>query len=151
MVKRVGGIAAFLLCLSPGIFADDRADRDKLIGSWEASGAGDGSTSAWTFASKGDVLQITQVEGDKKVAKFECTTEGSPCEIKSAGKKAMISMWFNGPKLVQMETKGSDVLKRRFGILANGSTMEMEIIPVVPTGKTETFQFKRVELSAQAK
>ena len=63
----------------------------------------------------------------------------------------MVSMWFNGPRLVELETKGSEVVKRRFMILPKGDVMEMELIPIVPGGKPETFQFKRVELSARQK
>jgi hypothetical protein len=152
MVKRIGGIAALFLCLSLSLFADDVASRDKLIGSWEAqNAAADSPASAWTIGTKGDYLQVTQLDGDKKVAEFRCKFDGTPCEIKTDGKKATVSMWFNGAKLVQMETKGSNVIKRRFGVLASGNTMEMEVIPVVPSGKTETLQFKRVELSANAK
>ena len=62
-----------------------------------------------------------------------------------------MSIWFNGPRLVEMETKGSEVLKRWFLILPKDDFMEMEVIPIVPGGKTETFQFKRVQLSARDK
>jgi hypothetical protein len=71
------------------------------------------------------------------------------CDVKTAGKKATVSLWFNGPRLVEMETKGSDVVKRRFTILPQGDVMEMEVIPIVPSGKTESVQFKRAQLTAR--
>jgi hypothetical protein len=41
------------------------------------------------------------------------------------------------------------VVKRRFKILPQGDMMEMEVIPIVPSGKTETLQFKRGQLAAR--
>ena len=64
--------------------------------------------------------------------------------LKGAGRKSRISMWFNGPKLVEMETKGSQVVKRRFSITGDGDTLDLETIPIAPAGKVETSHFKRV-------
>jgi len=146
-------LTVILLLFLGGVgLADDHTDRQKLIGSWETQGASDnGSASSWTFSTAENAIRITQLDGNNKVADFECNTMGTPCEIKTAGKKATVSMWFNGPRLVEMETKGSEVIKRRFRILPGGDAMEMEYIPFVPAGKTETFEFKRVQLSAQGK
>jgi hypothetical protein len=141
-----------LLSLGAVAIADDQSDRRRLIGSWELQDeAKSGSASSWTFSTAQNAMRVTQLDGNNKVADFECNTTGTPCEIKTAGKKAMVSMWFNGPRLVEMETKGSEVVKRRFRILPNGDVMEMEFIPFVPAGKTETFEFQRVQLSAQGK
>ena len=91
-------------------------------------------------------MHIKELEGGSEVADFTCGTGGANCEIKTGGKKATVSLWFNGPSLVEMETKGPDVIKRRFRILPANGTMEMEVIPIVPGGKTETYGFKRVQL-----
>jgi hypothetical protein len=144
--------AILLLSLGAVALADDLSDRQKLFGSWEMQGAGEnGPASTWTFLATGNAMRVTQLDGNTKVADFECETGGASCEIKVAGKKAVVSLWFNGPRLVEMETKGSDVLKRRFLILPKDDVMEMEVIPVAPGGKTETFQFKRVQLSVRNK
>jgi hypothetical protein len=132
---------------------DDQSDRQKLMGSWELPGTAEsGATSNWTFSEQGNSIHVTHLEGGTKVADFNCAINGSSCEVKEGGKKATMSMWFNGPKLVQMETKGSEVVKRRFAIVsqgdAAGGVMEMEIFPLVPDGKTETVRFKRTQLSA---
>ena len=140
-----------LLPLCVGALADDQGDRQKLLGTWEPQGVAVESTpaSSWTFSTVRDSMQVTEAEGGKKITDFACGTQGTPCEVKTAGKKATVSMWFNGPSLVEMETKGSDVVKRRFKILPQGDAMEMEVIPIVPSGKTETFQFKRAQLAAR--
>jgi hypothetical protein len=66
-----------------------------------------------------------------------------------AGKKATVSVWFNGPKLVQLETQGASVVKRRFAALPQGEAIEVKTIPIVPDGNGETVRFKREQVSAQ--
>jgi hypothetical protein len=139
-----------LLSWGADALADDQSDRQKLIGSWELQGGtGNSPTSAWTFSTARNAIRVTQLDNSNKAADFACATDGTSCEIKIAGKKAQVSLWFNGPRLVEMETKGSEVVKRRFKILPQGGVMEMEVIPIVPGGKTETFEFKRAQLSAR--
>lgn len=69
---------------------------------------------------------------------------GKECASEDAGRRSKVSMWFNGPMLVELETRGSQIVKRRFRITANGDTMDLETIPIVPPGKSETVHFKRV-------
>jgi len=147
-----------LLLFVAGAWAmgDDRSERQKLIGSWQIQGSAEGDpTTSWTFSDKGKDLHITALEGTNTVADYHCGTTGASCKVKVSGKSTTMSMWFNGASLVQMETKGSDVLKRRFTITpqsdATGDVMEVEIVPITPSGKTETLHFKRTQLSALGK
>jgi hypothetical protein len=71
--------------------------------------------------------------------------------VKDAGRHAKVTFYFNGAKLVQLETRGSKVVKRRFSVDDQGDSMEVEEIPVVPEGKTVIEQFKRVQASAAQK
>ena len=149
-MKHLGSMLGILVLLSAGVVAADDGDRDKLIGSW-VSTAGE-VASGWTFERTGDTFQIKSSVGSSAEATYACKADGQQCAIKTAGKKSSISMWFNGPKLVQMETQGSTIVKRRFAVQATGDTMELEIMPMSPSGKTETIQYKRAPLSsAQAK
>lgn len=149
-MKPVHMTVILFLSWGTAAIADDQSDRQKLLGSWELQGTAENtSSSSWSFSPAKDSIRVTQLEGGNKVADFACGTAGSACEVKTAGKKATVSMWFNGPLLIEMETKGSDVVKRRFKILPQGDVMEMEVIPVVPSGKTETFRFKRAQLAAR--
>jgi hypothetical protein len=139
-----------LLSLGVGALADDKSDRQKLTGSWELQNPAENIPgTSWVFSVTGNSMHVKQLEGGSKVADFACGTEGTPCEIKTGGKRGMVSLWFNGSRLVEMETKGSDVVKRRFKILPASDTMEMEVIPIVPGGKTETFGFKRAQLASR--
>ena len=65
------------------------------------------------------------------------------CDVKEAGKPMKVSIWFNGPKLVMMETRGNDVLKRRFHATDDGMGIDLETIPIVPQGKTEVVRLQR--------
>ena len=130
-------------------FGDTVADRARLIGKWQQDDPA--GKAVWVLESKGDNLQITHSDGAQKPSEYVCNTMGRECTVQDAGKKVHLSLWYSGPKLVEMETRGSDVLKRRFAVSANGDTMEVEVIPIVPAGKTEVLHFKRLQLSADGR
>ena len=53
-------------------------------------------------------------------------------------------MYFNGPTLVQLETVGSDVIKRQFTVREQPDIMELEVIPIIGNAKSETLHLKRI-------
>jgi len=126
---------------------DDFAERAKLTGTWQAQGEGGAANAVWVLESQGDVFHITNSEGDKKIADYACNL-GKECEVKDGGRKVRVTVYFNGPKLVVMETKGDEVVKRRFGAAQQGDTLELEVIPVAPAGKTEMLHFQRLSNAA---
>ena len=85
------------------------------------------------------------------MADFECNTSGRDCTIKSDGKKATVSVYFNGSLLVMMETRGNEVLKRRFGVLAASGEMQVETIPLTGSGKAATERYKRLDAQAASR
>jgi len=81
MVKRILVVVALGLLFALSARADDRADREKLTGSWQPQVASGGALgNGWMFVSKGNSLEVTQLDGEKRVAKFECSTDGTGCE-----------------------------------------------------------------------
>ncbi len=138
---RMATLAA--LVLVSAALADDDALRSKLTGSWQAQGDAK-DVSKWTFERKPDAIHVATSDGSKTLSEFDCKMGGQECDIKDSGHKAKVTVWFLGPKLVETETIGSRVVKRRFAVTGDGDTMEMEIIPIEPQGKTETATFKRV-------
>src|SRR4051812_39704582 len=93
-------IFILLVSLSARALADDQNDRQKLIGSWELQSPSENTTPAsWMFSATGSSMHIKQLEGGNEVADFACETNGKSCEIKVGGKKASVSLWFNGPAL----------------------------------------------------
>jgi hypothetical protein len=91
---------------------------------------------------------MTHTEAGRKIEDFECNTLGKECAVKQSGRQVKVSIWYNGPKLVEMEVHGSEVLKRRFSVAGDGDTLDLEIIPIVPSRKTETLHLKRISVSA---
>ena len=137
-------VCAALLLAAP-VLADDYADRTKLAGTWQAESASTGETpSTWTLEEKGDAMHMTRSEGARKLADFECNTDGKECSVADSGKQMKVSMWYSGGKLVELETRGSDVVKRRFGISAQEDKLEVEVMPIVPQGKPEKIVCKRM-------
>jgi len=117
-----------------------------LVGAWESPGD-DSIHANWMLSVDGDKLHITRLENDRKLADFQCNTAGRECDVKESGKPMKVSIWYNGPKLVMMETRGNDVVKRRFHAVKDGNEIEVEIIPIVPQGKTELLHFYRASTS----
>jgi hypothetical protein len=135
-----------IMFVATAALADDSAARAKLLGRWQPVERATNSPVVWTFENKGsNVLRIVYSIAGQNVSEFQCTATGRECEMTDSGKPAKASMWFNGSKLVQLETKGQDVVKRRFSAAESGEALDVEVIPIVPEGKAEVFHFRRVQ------
>jgi hypothetical protein len=145
----LGAVVLGAVVLAGTAFADDESSRAKLIGAWQQTEAGGKDTvSTWVLKDLGDSMHVTGSNATQTVMDFECATVGKDCDVKESGRHAKISLWFNGPKLVELETRGTLTVKRRFTVTGDGDTMDLETIPIVPAGKTETVHFKRVQPTA---
>ena len=134
-----------ILLLASGAFADDDSCRARLTGRWQQVDGQEDALSNWTLTQgPNDSIHVANSIGTQAISEFECNTMGKDCELKAAGRKSKVSMWFNGPKLVEMETTGAQVVKRRFAITGEGDTMDVETIPIAPPGKVEISHFKRI-------
>jgi hypothetical protein len=138
-LMKVSLVTLSTLLLAGSASAEDHAMRDKLMGKWQSDGSGD----TWTLKETGDSIHVSNSRNTQTVAEFDCNTVGKECAIKSSGHKSLVSLWFNGAKLVELETSGPQVVKRRFTATGNGDTMDLEIIPVAPSGPSATTHFKR--------
>jgi hypothetical protein len=136
-----------VLCVP--LLADDVSDRAKLMGNWQRQDDSAKAATVWLFEMKGAALHITESHGDQKVSECECPPKGSDCEGTVEGKKASVSMYFDGPALVQLMTKGSDVTRRRFAVTGQGDTMEIEVMPIVGADKADTLHLKRIKLTSK--
>jgi len=133
------------LLLAGFALAEDPSIRAKVMGKWQQSDGNGETKSTWTLKDSGDSIHVSNSIDTQTVAEFDCNTVGKECPIKRAGHKAIVAIWFNGAKLVEMETVGSQVVKRRFTVTGDGDTMELETIPLVPSGSSETTHFKRAQ------
>jgi len=125
------------------VLAAGDGDRTRIPGKWQSQA--DGKV-VWVVEDNGNSIHILRSEGDQKVAEFQCAI-GQECQVKDAGKKAKITMYYNGPKLIELETKGDEVVKRRF-TAGDADTMQVEVIPISGEVKAETLTFKRVSVTA---
>jgi hypothetical protein len=142
MKVLVAGLSTLLLAGS-ALTADD-AVRAKLTGKWEQSDGNGETKSTWTLKELGDSMHVTNSSLTGTIVAFDCNIGGKECAIKHAGHKSKVALWFNGPKLIEMETMGTQVVKRRFTVTGDGDTMDLETIPLVPGGPGETTHFKRL-------
>ena len=99
---------------------------------------------------KGTALHITESLGDQKVSEFQCPPKGAECEGTVKGMKATMTTYYDGATLVQFETKGADVTKRRFTVAGPPDIMEIDVMPVVGGDKAETLHLKRTKVSSKS-
>jgi hypothetical protein len=145
MIKRLAVASALLILLAAAVPGDDADPRDKLIGKWQPTTSAKDDSEVWALETVGDSLRLSHTLKQKTEA-VECNTMGRDCEVKLGGRKAKVSLWFNGDALVEMETRGPEVTKRRFS-MAENDTLKLEVMPIVPPGKPETTSFKRAPAS----
>jgi hypothetical protein len=148
MIVPIATLCALLLAGAAS--ADNASARARLMGRWQQSDGNGETRSIWVLEGQGDSIHVANSDGTATVADFECNTVGEECAVKDAARRSKVSMWFNGPKLVELETRGNQVVKRRFSVTGDGDAMDVETIPIVPNGKSEIVHFRRV-LPAVAK
>lgn len=141
-------ISLTALLLGVPVLADDVSDRAKLLGSWQAQDVSGKEATVWVLEMKGTALHISESLGNLKISEFECVPKGADCEGTVGGIKATVSMYYDGSALVQLETKGSDVTRRRFSVPGEPDMMDLEVRPIVGAGKAETLHLKRIKISA---
>src|SRR4051812_2824135 len=123
--------AALILC--GACAADDRADREKLWGTWTSTqGTEKGAPASIILKGDGTTVHVTTTQGTETLSDFECNTMGKQCKVKSAGRDATVTMYFNGPRLVELETNGKEVVKRRYHVSDDGTQLELEVMPIAP-------------------
>jgi hypothetical protein len=112
------------------------AEKPDFSGSWRLDGA-ERQPAAITIQQSGTELNITSADGPESKIEVACTTMGKQCDGRVAGEDVKVSYWFNGPALIEMAIKGKDwVTETRRRLSEDGQKMFVEIIPIVPAGKS---------------
>jgi hypothetical protein len=145
MKLAISAFTAFAVigAVSLPLTADTQSDRDALIGTWTENGGAHG----WVIENTEKGLHMTQTEASASVADFTCATDGHDCDVKISGKKAKVSMYYNGASLIQLETKGDAITKRKFTIDGNG--LKVEVTPMTDKVVTEQHRFDRGQATAR--
>jgi hypothetical protein len=131
------------LAVAACALASDMDQRAKLAGSWRIQTAGSKEASAYTLQALEDGMRISGTDEGKVIVDVNCKM-AQECKIKDEGHSATATMYFNGAKLVENVTLGSRVVRKRYSVTDDGNTMQLEVIPIEPDGKTEVIVFKRV-------
>ena len=147
-MRSVASIATFFviaLCNVPGA----GQERPSLNGTWQFDSSKSElkaikiSAATWVIQEADNSIHITESEGAKsKKVELQCTTDGKECQV--TGDKAKASFWFNGPMLVEMETKGERVTRYRIKISEDGKTLTVEVNHLVPqSDKNDVLVFSK--------
>jgi hypothetical protein len=112
-------------------------DRPNLSGTWQFDGSKSEMHServdaaTWVIHEDESSIQISESEGGAaKNIELKCTTDGKQCKI--SGEKATASFWYNGPMLVEMESKGDHVMRYRMKLSDDGKTLTVNTTSIVP-------------------
>jgi hypothetical protein len=128
---------------SLSLLADTQTDRSGLVGTWNQNGG----THGWVIESSPNGLHMTEMDASAPIADFTCATDGQDCNTKISGKKAKVSLYYNGSALVQIETRGDAITKRKFVVSGNG--LKVEVTPMTGKVVTEERQFDRGQATAR--
>ncbi len=88
-------------------------------------------------------MHVKEVKGAEVHADFSCETNGKACDLNNQGHKSKVSMWFNGSRLVVLETQGDEITRRRFQTSGNADTLNVEVAPMSSRSKIEKLTFVR--------
>jgi|SRR5579864_5591954 len=144
-------LATSLACLGLALFALPGAAQDhpNLAGTWQldASKSEQNNTriasATWVIEEGDNSIHISETEnGNSKKIELKCSTDGKDCDI--PGAKAKASFWYNGPMLVEMETRGDHVNRYRMKLSGDAKTLTVEENSIVPRNdKADVLVFQK--------
>jgi len=119
-------------------------DRSDLSGTWQLDPALSQLHSrvpaqlSWEIEQSGNTIHLVQHTPERKNAdEIRCSTDGHDCKAKDEGRSVVVSFYYNGAALVELETEGQnrDVTKKRMQVSEDGNKLTVDIVHIVPTGK----------------
>ena len=140
-----GAYLALALFALPGV----AQDHPNLAGTWQfdASKSEQNNTkissATWIIEEGDNTIHITEAEnGNSKKVEVKCSTDGKDCNV--PGEKAKASFWYNGPLLVEMETRGDHVSRYRMKLSDDAKTLTVETNSIVPrVDKADVLVFQK--------
>lgn len=88
-------------------------------------------------------IHVREMKGQEVTAEYTCGLDGKECEFKQEGHPAKVSLWFNGPKLVELRSRGNQVTRRRFSFAPDGKSLNVELSEFSPNEKHEMLAYSR--------
>ena len=90
--------------------------------------------------------RVIQERGGKQLTShFSCKTGGSQCDFIEPGKKAKVSLWYDGPALVILKTSPDDssVTQWRLVLGPDGKTLNVDLEELEPVDSTKKLVFDK--------
>jgi len=122
-----------------GAFAEDSA-RPVLSGTWASP---NDASEKLVVEQTDSGIHMQELKGNETKADYECKLDGKDCEFKEDGHPAKVSLWFNGPKLVELVTRGRNIVRRRFTLADGGKKLVVEMSAFSNPDKSETVEYTR--------
>jgi len=97
----------------------------------------------WILSQKSGNVHVQELSGEKVEADFTCSLNGAACQVKEKGHSEKLTFFFNGAKLVEIRERGSKTFEQRLSVSADGKTLTVETVPLMPDQKAETLLFHR--------
>jgi hypothetical protein len=140
--------AGLVLVLSAVPATGQEQERPSFSGTWQFDASKSElhsskiSSATWVIEEGDNSIHISQAEnGKSKKTELQCTTDGKECKFPGDRRD---SFWFNGPMLVDIETKNDRVIRYRMKISDDGKTLTVEVTAIVPqSDKIETLVFQK--------
>jgi len=127
------------LAFASGVFAQDSA-KPQLSGTWALP---NDATEKLIVEQTDSGIHMQELKGSETKAEYKCNVDGKDCEFKEDGHPAKVSLWFNGPKLVELVTRGKNVVRRRFTLADGGKKLVVETSAFSNPDKSETLEYTR--------
>jgi hypothetical protein len=137
-----------VLVLSAAVAVGQEQEHPSFSGTWQFDASKSEvhsskiSSATWVIEEGDNSIHISQTENGKaKKTELQCTTDGKECKFPGDRRD---SFWYNGPMLVDMETKNDHVIRYRMKISDDGKTLTVEVTPIVPqSDKIDTLVFQK--------
>jgi putative lipoic acid-binding regulatory protein len=137
-----------VLVVLAAVAAGQEQERPSFSGTWQFDASKSElhsskiSSATWVIEEGDNSIHISQTENGKpKKTELQCTTDGKECKFPGDRRD---SFWYNGPMLVDMETKNDHVTRFRMKISDDGKTLTVEVTPIVPqSDKIDTLVFQK--------
>jgi hypothetical protein len=122
--------------------------KPNLSGTWQLDASksefhnGKIDSATWVIDERNNSIRISETEKGKTI-EVQCTTDGKDCKT-GGDNKATTSFWYNGPMLVEFETKGDLVTRYRMTLSEDGKTLKAETTSIVPqNNQMDVLVFKK--------
>ncbi len=123
-------------------------------GVWELDAARSqapaGETITYNIQDSSGKVTFTRViherDGKEITSHFSCATGGGQCEFDEGGRKAKVSLWYDGPSLVVLKTDGpreDAVTQWKLTMGPQGKTLNVNLEHLEPVDKSEKLVFDK--------